>query len=446
MRRLFACLLIVFLSFVGTISAQDEELLESYYAYISEFTSDGFVLNYMDLPSLTVARQVEVEFPTHASNMASFVSPDGKWVAVVYDTQLPYGGGTFLVDAITGSTRGLRAGTIHPMLFNPDFRLEGLSPSVDWSPDSKYLASIGYEKDAHDQIVIEIMDKDMVMFRNSAFLYTTLAWNHTGDQFAYVAYYCEDRCLPYIEVYDINTGTVLLSTDVPEDSSIINTVCTLQWSPDGQYLSFVNACETSAYDAIKEVWVLNISTGQITNATHLTDDAAIIPDPSNPGLIGRFAGYDTYWLDANRLIIGANYAVDVSNNGVARTFIYDVETQTLIAIGDLRASEFAVDTVHGQLSIVVLDDGELLQDMRIVPLSAIDTFQDVPTFPPGCDLAWNHEGTVLAYTVRADVSANCRNTIEQFIFVDAVNGSFVEIPIDDGNDVIPVGWVVVPAQ
>ncbi|MCA9895148.1 MAG: hypothetical protein KC615_19315 [Anaerolineae bacterium] len=447
MRHCFVCLLLMLLLCVASISAQDDEPLQEYYAYISDSTSDGFVLSYMDMPSLTVARQVETDFWRPMYGYAvSFVSPDGKWVALVPARHSPDLVAIGLFNVATSQLQIVEAGVSEDFYGDYVSYIRGPSPIVAWSPDSAYLAFIGRLDSEYRVGIYDVQNEQIHWMESTGKQFASLAWNTTSTRLAVVAGHCEGICQSFIEVYDVASEALVASRKVLfgyGGFGIAEYICNLQWSPDGQQLSFVSLCGASSFfESPKEVYILDLPTGIVTNATHLTDVALPMTDPPNPDLVGRFAHYNSYWLDANRLLIGAVYSVNVPQNQVASTFVYDVDAQTLTHIGDGRAYEFAVDTVHGQLAITSLDNSEMLQDMRIVPLSAIETFPNVPTFPPGCNLSWNHDGSLLMYQIRMNDTIYCRGNTKSSAYVDAETGILTEFPLGGG----PVGWVVMPSQ
>ncbi|QPC82054.1 hypothetical protein G4Y79_20570 [Phototrophicus methaneseepsis] len=408
------------------------------YLYVSDTTGETFTLNFLDTVSLTLDHQIQLAKPI-SFGITAFLSPDGKWVAFLPATPSETIENIILYDILNNETRSVPAHISANFLFDSAARVWGPSPSILWSPDSMKLAFIGQINGDFTLGVYEINTDETLYLPNTGSKYANLAWNSTSDELAVTAHTCDPICQPSIEIYNIPGQYLVSSTNVlgPHGVFYPEYMCNLQWSPDSMHISLVSFCGFDSFEDLKEVYILDRQTSTLINATHLTDHALPMTDPPNPELVGRFAAYDTLWISDDTIIIGATYSETISSNRIAKTFLYNLNTQTLTSIGDVRGDEFALSA--SQIAISTSNSDETLQDVRIVSLSDIASLQTQNSHLPGCQLDWHPIDNVLAYTNHGDAGSYCRDPIQSLVFID--DDGMREYPI---SDIVPIGWVSPP--
>lgn len=378
---------------------------------------------------------------------------NNEWIALAFRAGTGYV--MRLVNLTTTETRDIASDFL---LAPPSTGIMGPQQEFVWSPDGRYLAFNTYKPGTEprtDTLLYSLDANQTITLTDDAAWQTRLAWSPDSRQLAIATVTCTENCVASIDLYDPSSNTRTASLNITPDAFGANSpgragVCHLQWSPDGRYISFMANCDGLEYAAYKEMYVLEVVSGTLTQITHITYEQ----DPIVPNY-AVFADYEPIWVDNNILLISTIHGI--GENIRSETLEYNVTTGTLNKISDQYVVEWAVNPVSQQLAFRSIGTNpndyqhqRESQPVEIVPLTALSrvtTARDMLpaslTTSPGCNLMWSPDGAVLAYSIPK--TDHCLSSPQGFRFVNTESGAVTDYaPSFNGSapfTVIAMGWV-----
>lgn len=342
----------------------------------------------------------------------------------------------------------------------PSQRAENILASQQdfvWSPNGRYLAfNVWTRPDirtSNDTMLYSFETNSSMNLTPDPADSTRLAWSTDSQKLALVSVNCSQSCAASLDIYNAVTQSRMtsfsLTPQVPgAESSTLAGVCELAWSPDNRYISFMANCASSDTGAYKEIYVLEVATGQInriTNYTYQQDIAA------QNGFL--YAEYRTIWLDTNQLLISAIYGlVDVRQ---AETLIYTPNVGQINLVSTEFIQNWAENPISHSLAYQSFGRTTQTYDYVIHPetiqmttpeigleQALSDSSQEGIITSSGCLLDWSPDGTILAYALPS-ISDNCFSRPERFGFIgtDGQELMLSESVISGNGLLIPVGWI-----
>lgn len=450
-------IMFVFLSIVGFLLAP-VAIAQSAFAYayliVAEDGSTQLqIVSQTDVRSLPVVILNGRQAPFEA-----FASPSGQWVALPL---LATNQRDFLIQILNPNSGEYRD-VVQGLLAGRPVGFVGLDQNLVWSPDGRYLAlnvaSTGDQSRGDlDVLVYSLEDGRLTDLTSDQSDQFRVAWSPDTMKIATSTEDCSQPnqpCRLQLEVFNVSRQVRETSTDVSflsRGSAVPGTsVCNLNWSPDGRYVSFISGCNSTVPQYPIEAYVWDTIENNVAQVTSFTVEAANRPQ----GAIIR-GSYDAIWTNAQTLVVGA--AVQINTDAVStQTVAYTVPEISSTILSSMATRGWSLNPVSGQLAFQVIEEAPNITDVfqssepvRITPpdmslsesLAATDA-ASIFTAQAGCDLSWSPDGSTLAFTIRAD--DNCRLSVERIVFLDAQPGATREhvIPTNIAiARIVPIGWV-----
>lgn len=439
-------ILLILLSLVPTVNVAQTNFPPAVYVFATNTFGESLTLNYLTVSSLEIVKSLNIIKPYFSESVVTFVSPNGAYILIA-PTGFRSEGTSIILFTVEDESVDILSIPIHSeRMTDYTRRVTAPSPLIAWSPDSQKFAVISGSGDGVSNIVIyDVLSNQSTILNASPKQYANIAWSNDNEYVAVNSENCSEGCQASVDIYNVSTTTLINSYDILDEYflPLFGSICNLTWSPDSQYISFVSVCDSSQFVIFKEVYVLDVSSGQLTNATHLTDVALPMTNPPNSDIVGRFAFYGTAWLDNIHLLIGATYAVDRTGNLVTETFLYDNTANTLTSLSNYRGSEFArLSQTSSTFAIASANSDQQLTNVRIVDLSNPLSLNELSLLPFGCNLTWSHSDEILAYLRTDRLTEDCRGFLSSLFFWDSNQNTISEYPVDPSLDVHPIGWIV----
>lgn len=443
MKSLTLALIGLLMVIIFTTSGRSKAQSQLRYLYISQPERGNVTLvtmNPVDQSSTTR----EIVVPQDFSLYQALLSPDQQWVAIIPEDNLS-SNSILLYHLDSGhmieSSLGISVRT-HP----PYFPL-GDNPQVVWAPTSQHLAIISR---GYGVVIYHIASgtKNSINTHPSYYL-GNLTWSGDGQYLAYVKYVCDFMsCDLYLELFNLLTNTLEFTSTIYIDGNSAYQICSLSFSPDNHYLSYVIQCEPTIYIAEKEVYLFDRLTQtsiQITNFTEV--GRPLMPNGDNPNFVYRRGEYNMYWYDADTLWIGAIYEdvpTGIATNTViirTATLEYDTSHQTLSFLANRALFELTPRPgTHEFAALNRLPDNK--NEVQLVELrgNQLLTTQTLPD--SGCGFDWTSDGAWLAYSSSYHAIDLCQLTFSGITLVDMTTGNSYPIPVQHPDKKFAlVGWI-----
>jgi hypothetical protein len=427
---------------------------ESLYGYITNNNDGDFELNLIHPQSLSVRSfplSIESEY---TSLVNTYPSPNGRWLVMELIGENSLTRYFYITDLSSYSTRLI--GKYRVTLFSETFTTP--EAIVTWSPTSDYFVIRGSEDAATsasdfddsdmDVYVYSVISESITNLTSDEAQQYSLGWSNDGEQIAVIAEVCTIECEPYLQIWNVLTGTKVhdysLSNPVSTFSPLFSVACRIQWSPDNHYLSFLSRCDPIE-GSIYEVFLYDYIEGDTTKVTNFTVSAG-----NSVQDLMFAARYAITWADDDTLLVGTTvaeltseftlrhdqtyrYAVNQGNLAISNTSgVIEWEQNPNSNIFATAIATFDTDSVQfheGEIRIVSVTSSE------IVPLFSA---------PFGCKLSWSSDGQWLAYQKAApptNIAAPCEVTFpRQLVFIHNDTCSIAEYNLPDRA--ILVGWIV----
>ena len=333
---------------------------------------------------------------TGSSNYRGFVefSPDGQWILAPGSRVL----GVHVWDATTSA----------PMLFGHAYGQEW----GGWSPDGTLIATAGTDGSA--RLWNAVTGEQVKTFEQGSFWSD---WSPDGTRLVFA----EGVAASTLSVWDVASGEKIASLSAPEDELGAHQFLTMDWSPDGSFVTAADLRLGPQQQAEQAVYVWDVETTEIV-ATLQTDDNCMqgwprwSPDGSRiaTGCIFVQAGTNTparIWdaADGEELMrleseYGFTYRANWSPDG---TRLLTTHGNGVAIIWDVAAAE-PIFTFTGHQGVV---DGEWSPDGRLIASTdgaeqiakiwVAETGEELMSFSvPGAPLTigWSPDGTHVIVT------------------------------------------------
>lgn len=375
----------------------------------------------------------EISLPENKGLNDAVLSPDGVWVAL----DIGYGPTAEILLINLVSRESLSIGEI----FLNDLPLDALDTSLHrivWSPDSKMIAFhlfVPGNQQSERQLAVYDIEQQQLMNLNSgnANQYNDV-WLPNSDTLAVVTASTNPR-ETWLELFDTTTWQSerkLPLAPVIKGAAHAATVCQLQVSPSGVWASFWYPCDGGSFEFPKEMYVLDLNTGNIEPVTNISDP--------RQDLKPQIVEFSSEWLVDDTLLIGAAYQT-ITREGL-QTLQFDATTKKLTILNETQAfEERAVNPVNSE--IAVLDKDTLSSngnpDQTATVLFQHGNGQSLPlTIASGCRISWSPSGEILAYVV---TTAYCHTpTVKAIGFVDRTTGQESIYQMPESERAFALGW------
>ncbi|MFN8421588.1 MAG: hypothetical protein U0528_20430 [Anaerolineae bacterium] len=399
----------------------------------------------------------QVRFSLHGA----IPDPTGKWLLLPF-TSYQSGARLHLYDPITAEMIEIAEGNfaLRDVQGHPD-------QHIVWSPDGQFIAfsveqaltSTSLEKGVY---IYDIANQSITQLAKDLAYFSRLAWSRDSKFLAVSIQRCPEastwNCDYSLATFGASTGQQQLSVSLtlPESSSAgLDTLCSLDWSPDNRFISFVPFCSREPMNPPIEVYVWDTVQGV---AYPVTDFTSSVKQP--PDRVYLAAYYETIWIAPDTLLIGAFWDDGITLN--TRTISVQLPDKTIVEVMPEAMEAAALhpttsDLAYRTVSTPPIDPYYLpnmenpklavgtVDGTRLVNKSTIAT--------NACRLAWSPDGTMLAYTIQKELGMfgrACSGLATGLGFMDVAIGAVAEYVIPTSSDPdqiqfpVPIGWVRVP--
>lgn len=382
-----------------------------------------------------------------------YLSPNGEWFAYLSYNPDPEGADGFsLFNIFTRETIEVIADFKYP--YEPhNLTFQSEHPFFAWSPNSRYFAlhfESGVEQqstylyDIDKRILHDLGVKNVNQYH--------LAWSPDGEKLALLNIACSTwNCNPAsIHIYTAATAQVEHIIDVKRYTGNNGQadVCNLEWSPTGEYLTFLENCDNTFTIIRRDLYLIHLESGEITPIT----------DVMPPDLTGEDifrSQIQSVWFDDVTIFFGlrvSHQELEYQNNQFIQTspnttYSYSLRYTATDQYSQLLDWRNLVNWSVGKDGRVgYLTRGEPIylpdQVNPTIPytmeIAHFDGQQLTPVAsgPSGCYPQWNDAGQILSY-YEDERRYSCefsRGTA--IIFLDE-NG-MRRFPLEEGMH--PLGW------
>lgn len=456
MRIMLLLMLTVLL--LGSQPSVAQEVTATYsFGYVYQAQQGEIGIETVDPTTSPVSTNV-LKVPIEASwSLADAAQGVGhEWIALAFRVGPAYV--MRLVNLTSSEIRDVAAGFL--LSPSPD-AIMGPQQEFVWSPDGHYLAFNTFSNETGleprtDTFLYSLVENQTFRLTDDAALQTRLAWSPDSRYLAIATVTCSEECGASIDLFDPVTRNRTTSSSITSGAFGANSmgragVCHLNWSPDGRYISFMANCDGLEYGYYKEMYLLEVSSGALTQITDFTYQQEVI-EP----FYSVFADYEPIWVDTEILLISVIQGIGELSS---ETFEYNVTTGTLRKVSDQYVTEWAVNPVSQALafrSIGTNPDLDAYQRQRqsqpveIAPLEALSEATAATELLPasitasaGCDLSWSPDGTILAYSMPS--GEVCLSAPQSFGFINSDRGAVTQyVPTFEGGEpftLMALGWV-----
>jgi hypothetical protein len=380
-------------------------------------------------------------------------SPTGEWIVLPF--QSSEGGRLQLYNVVSGATQDVVDGGF-PVRDTNNIADQRIVWSLDGTKLT-FLATIAEDDDSitNGVFVYSVETRELVKIIEDSTFYSRMAWSNDSKLLAISRRECStvESCQFSLVVIEVDTKTTMQNVSIPflnfGNASFIgiDTICSLAWSPDNQYISFVSVCSYEPSSDPKEIYVWNVGTSELVALTTLTSTIQIPAD-------GMFSVgfYDNAWIAPDELLVGGVWGTNNSVQGQTFTIKLPDKTQTKLfseIVEDWEVSpntqKIAYRTVDAvsadqlKSNTATLSIGDIGSDLR---------FANVATsVVNACRLSWSPDSTMLAYTIQTDFD-NFGHTCDLRTSGIGLVDSFTKQSItytftedEQNKGVIPIGWV-----
>ncbi|MBX3064913.1 MAG: hypothetical protein KF726_18165 [Anaerolineae bacterium] len=420
------------------------------YTYLYIPTEGNPEIAILVISNESISQETTIQLPSSMGKLSdALLSPHGDWIALFY-TPNPTGGGLRLFNTLTSEVRDLVAGRF---ALNSSMRSRQ-SQVVAWSLDGHYLAFDILTDNGITLYLYALQENKLTPIAENLLHYSRMVWSPDSSLFAFERSNCTDdgKCTFSIELLDPVSLSIDRSIDVSSlflgNSVVASTVCSMAWSPDGRYLSLVSVCDLTALEARKEVFYLDLESGNLIQLTHYTDEAR-----KTEGAISLIGQYSTFWLDDTILLIGA--IVGSNRELLTETVEFTIPNTNSIKIIDAAATEWANDpqtkSLFFRTTANVSVDTFLPTSVGMVKLDSANKAISLGSSEVraiACNLSVSPDGAYVAYSEH--VSKRCEDGIATLTFVNLASSNIIEFDFSvklksDVDRIIPLGWVQIGA-
>lgn len=392
--------------------------------------------------------------PGSGAPYASAASPDGRWAYAVFQRRgVPYAD-LIVFEAATGRiARWAALGAV------PRANILAAPPHVRWSPDSRWLAYTSYTPNwfmgySSDVYALDMAAPDTTLplrLSEDNARQAQFGWSADSRQLAVTVWDCSATdCTLKLDVYALPGGERVSSQPLAHrlvGAHWMDSICQVTWSPDGQYVGYVEHCERPPQGA-REVGVLDVQRGDVL---HVTASGASLLEGER--LVSWYVEHNITWADAHLLLAATalnHYAEDpdfgpriVSLNQTAAVELPS-KVQTVLSPNVVQewAAAPQPDRFAYRLREVTPDGSPLAESVEIADFHD-GQLQVAASGPAGCDwLLWSPDAEWLAYR---DLGQYCWDQ-NQISLLNARDGRLERHTLlqTSAERVSWVGWLKIP--
>jgi WD40 repeat protein len=374
-------------------------------------------------------------------------TPNAQWAALSLSN----------LESTKISILNTQAGEIHEIMQNnllgTGNNLLGPAQNLLWSPDSHYLAmdvlqegTIDYRSEIY---LYDVVDGQIANLTHDNFLNNRVVWSSDSTRVATITEDCSPGhqnlekwyCSNYLQIFRVQDQLLVNSIDITPQVAAANAfhdvACSLNWSPDGRYISLVIGCNGASPRATRELYLVDLSTNEVTQ---ITDNITSLLDQVIEGDY-TFAYYETLWHDNQHLLFGSRFGYGMGSLQ-GQVALYQTGTNSITSLTAGSADFLALNPETGE--VAYRDIPSFNSDFRPQNTHVqIATFKDdtlTPTFTgqTGCYLSWSPDGGTLAYM--SSPTDFCGDAERDIVFVDDVTHA-TRVFTAPEDIITPIGWV-----
>lgn len=447
-RRLilyFIVLMTLSLSFSQGLAQTPKSKLAYRYSYVTSL-SDAINVHLIN-PKDTNEEEQVITLPSKKGESVYHlrVSPNGQWISYIVNPNPGTGdpdsseGQIRLYNVLTGEVRN----GYPRMVFN----------DMAWSPDSRYLAvNMNEDEFSHVKFAAYIYDleTDQYHYVLEANTYRYgLTWSPDSTRLAVASNICSnDSCNSKIDVISVPEYDLTLSVPI---TTLSDTLCNLDWSPDNHYFSFEFSCDAASL-WINDIFRLDTRTGDIQQVTLFTQSLQTFWASTEPTILFRNL-YDSMWYDSDHLLVGVSAGhftdgigydpatVQVTTNvyhtdGTSKQISSDMFSNWVKNPADgsvaFRAEKKIVRTNEDNMQMFV--NQEVSVQVAKLNGDVLEILHNQPV--DGHDLNWSPDGEYLVYNLHGERFPT------RVYFLNQISGQTTQFDLSDPYPLL-VGWVAV---
>lgn len=446
MKRVMVWLSLAVVIATHGISLAAADQTEYRYAYWSQDNGYGLVRIYTVDPHdpAAVLNLTNFTMPYNIPVYSVIPSPDGQWIVVIPGpNNLP----NPIIRLLNVATLEMRDIAANLSFTHDDWSATAVRHQrIVWSPDSRYLAFNSYQEESRDTYLYSVAEDSVTNLTSDSASESRLAWSNDNSQLAIAFEDCASysECTAKIKVLSIPEAIPLSEVIVNQGGGALfdTALCQMSWSPDNQLIAFASICERSLVGSVKEVYIFDPAQQALTRITNYTLTGSV---PETSPFLLRAGEYYLAWYDAQTLLIGAAFADSDDKALNFQTAAYHVATSSLSVLSNTEmAQEWAWNSASHQFAFRTTSAPDELQNATIKTARlANDTLEVSQTSDGGCYLSWSPDGRFLGYTNRGIPAGECRESMQDLVFVDTQTGATSFHSVDSNESYESIGWIAV---
>jgi Tol biopolymer transport system component len=345
--------------------------------------------------------------------------------------------------------------------------ISGLSDQhFAWSPNGKFLAFAVSQPVENSEVgngvyIYSVDEQRIVPLMKDVSNEARLAWSPDSKAIVIRKRSCPtmESCDYSLVILDPVAGTEIktlqISTLLPElnfrQGSFIgvDTICDIDWSPDGRYISFIPLCSYEPTPLLKEVYAWDTLQDEMFPVTNFTT-ANQFQSPT--------AVYRKIWVTPNTLLIGAAWNEDLKAEIKTKTVAIHLPDKNEIEISPSYVEAWAINPISSELAYRLVDAVEAadmsvkttrlhIGTLTISDSKATTLTSKLTISKNACRLSWSPDGSILAFTEQAEnttIGQTCTLSPINVSFLDPITGRISVFQLEPNtppNSTIIVGWV-----
>jgi len=351
--------------------------------------------------------------------------------------------------------------------FTKEFKLkssDSRGEAFRWSSDGDKLAMIaGIDDIQADLYVYSLSEDTLVNLSKDNHMQINLSWSADNSKVATVSVVCEPagtcekQYSGLIDVYDIKSQARIYQLDLSSYTVSGNSACDLLFSQDA--IAFTSYCydQNIGYAMLpSDVYVWNLEANRVDQVTDFGETALRTKS-------GLYAIYDYAWVDAESLLVGADYHfINFDPQDGHQLLDYDLNGETQVISKELGAG-FSLNPVTNEIILRTRSPEFIItpelnnppiqslitQSSTLQEITKSITFSDIKVLDNIASLIWSPDGNV-AYGLVLNKPGDYPVPTGDVIFFDAATHETLSLTVTsdkEGLQIIPVGWVpAIPAK
>jgi len=394
---------------------------------------------------------LSIPIPSNYLIAKAYASPSTEWIALLFSIQGFPNTNIKLINTHSSAIRSL------PEFFSLSDTSGSGEPEqiLAWSPDSQYIAFRGKLDDTQGQSDIylySLASDSVVNLTHDAATQYQISWSRDSHSLAVFSEQCSATCQPNIDIFNIPSTNRQSSVNLTSLISLVSTMtvpsrttlCHFDWSPDGQYISFIMGCGIDDL-YFSEIYLLTVGSGSLTALTSFTTSPAQLAQ----GPSSEFSTmYAPFWINATTLLLGAyiqEHVLDQVQRTVQQTSSYTPPNNTPTILNNAINEEWSANPVTGELALrsFSLDAAETVQNASVQLATLNGSILTVSrSMQAGCSLSWTPDGNILSYYVPSNSYIRCKsaNFASSLMFFNKTTGQVTSYSTL-GQNPLGIGWV-----